>query len=285
MPDAAAAPVPVATPPAAEAPKAAPEAAAKPAPAPDLTKVIAREKRIRIEQEKLDAARREWQTEKTALESIKAARSARDPLAAMRALGLSEDDVTTALVNRGQPATPEQEVKRLARELDAHKADLTAKEQRAAEQAQRDRAAQLERETQAFRDRTAKHVEANAEKYELINAEGAQAQVAARIEAHYKSTYDADTGQGELLTADQAAEMVEKEIEERLAKATATKKWQAKFAKPAENALSKSAPAAPRRTIAELTSTTAAASPPKGRTREERIARAMQVMESGKPLT
>jgi hypothetical protein len=285
MPDAPAAPVPAATetPPPAAPP---PAADAKPAPAaPDLTKIIAREKRIRAEQEKLDAQRKEWAAERQALEQIKQARASRDPLTALRALGLSDDEVTTALVNRGQPATPEQEVKRLARDLEQYKAELAAKEQAAATERAKEQAAQIERQTQEFRERTARHVAGKADVYELINAEGAHAQVAAKIEEHYRATYDPDTRQGELLTADQAAEIVEKEIEERLAKATATKKWQAKVAKPPENALPKSAPVAPRRTIAELTSTTAAASPPKGKTREERFARALAVLESGKPLT
>jgi hypothetical protein len=271
-----------------EAPKAAPEAAkpAPTAPAPDLTKIIAREKAIRREQQKLDEARKSHAAELAELESIRAAKSTRDPLTIVRQLGYSPDELAEALLNAGKPATPEMEVRRLSRDLEEHKRSLADREAKAQAQAEAQRKASIDRETQEFRERTVRHVQANAEKYELIASNGLESAVPQKIEQHYRATFDPDTGRGELLSPDQAAEMVEKEIEERLAKAVATKKWQARVAASQSNAVQKpvASPQVRRSTIAELTGSTAAAVPPKGRTRAEREARAMAVLESGKPL-
>lgn len=115
--------------------------------------------------------------------------------------------------------------------IDAHveRRFSALEEQRNADKAKLDaeQKAESERTEKEWSDGTVQYVKDNASTYELIEMNGAHTLVPQTIKAHYAQT-------GKILSPKEAADLVESEIEKQIEKNLASKKWQARTAKPGE---------------------------------------------------
>lgn len=242
-------------------------------------KVDPRFSQLARKEAELHRAREAVKAEKAALEqahrqvvAFEEARNAakRDPLAALEALGLSYDDLTEQMLN-GKKPTPSGEVAALRQELE----QLRVEQEQARARAEQAAASRLEAERAAIIDEARQaavaHVEANADRYTLTSINGGASLVPQVREQHFART-------GQLLTIEQAANLVEKHFEgiaDRVVKARQgiPAKAAASTAAPAANP-----PAAPRTLSNALTASPSVAAP-KARTEADRIKAALARLE------
>lgn len=128
---------------------------------------------------------------------------------------------------------------------------------------------------QKFQDDTKTFVDSKPDEYELINLHGAHASVVAVIEKTY-----ADTGR--VLEAKEAADQVEKYLEEQIQKSLETKKWKSKAKlPPAVPGAEKRPESAQPRTLTNAHGAVSTPPPPSGPSTEaERMARAIAAGEA-----
>lgn len=206
-----------------------------------------------------------------------------NPLAALEALGLTYEDVTSFVLADNKP-TPDLQVKAVRDEIEA----LKRQQIEAAKRAEEERAASIEAEKtrllseqqaaiEQFHAETAEYVTAHADDYELVNLHEAHGLVVEVIEQHFAQTK-------RILSAKEAADLVEKHLEEQVEKAISTKrlseKVKSRFAAPPPAPADEQRvdPAAQRRTVTnDMTASTPGLGP--ARTEQERIQRALAAME------
>lgn len=128
------------------------------------------------------------------------------------------------------------------------------------------------------------YVKSNAEKYPLIHDFEAQGNIAAFIQSHFEATKSVDErGEpvpGEVLTAEQAAEMMEKLLAARVAAVDKRRQLKQAAEKPNGAAPQRTEVSAPRRNLStDLTGTTSPDRPP-AISEAERIRRAIGAWES-----
>lgn len=242
-----AAPV-VATPaPSPSTPVAAPPAAPAAPVVPEAS--LARERTLRAEQQKLAAERAAMAKEREELAAWKAerAKAAQDAADPLEQLKQTRESV-----------------EQLGKRLD---------EERAAAKASADSAA-----LNAWRKEQIDAVKAAGDKYELTLLHGYASAVPARIEQHYSTT-------GEMLTVDQAAELVEKELEAATERSLSSKKWKSRTAPavpaPAEQGAQDAAKSAPApKTLTNALGTSGAGAAPAVLTDEQRLAKAIANAEA-----
>lgn len=164
----------------------------------------------------------------------KLARGKLDPLAYLEAAGISYEELTEAKLSGAAPATLQaraarDEVEALRAQLAKDKADLEArqaKERQESEARSRKQAEEEQAETaRQLQADVTDYVRDAGEKYELINLYRAHGLVVEQLWTQYRST-------GRLPSYDQAAEAVEKRLDEDLQRGTKTKKWLARAAAP-----------------------------------------------------
>lgn len=130
--------------------------------------------------------------------------------------------------------------------------------------------AEKDRQIQAWRDQQIAVVQAHPDRFELTLLGGYAQAVPVRIEQHYAKT-------GETLSAEQAAELIEKEIEVAAEKVVNSKKWKARSATPTTTAQPVVQPppgATPPKTLTNgLTGSAAAANGKARETREQIVER------------
>lgn len=124
-----------------------------------------------------------------------------NPLKALEALGLTYEEVTDFIANGYEPS-PDAKYKELEERF-----EKKFKEKEEQEAKRRD--LEVEYQVKKYKDSLFAHIEANSEKYELINLEGEQESVWELMDAWY-------TKHNEILDWDKAAEMVESHLEEQL---------------------------------------------------------------------
>lgn len=280
----ASAPAETATPAASTAPDPAPSAPAPPDAAkvddakvddapPKDTKVAARF--AELARREAEHARRQQalKAEEAELTAYKQAReqAKKDPRAALKALGISLQELVDAELKDGQPETVEDRVARLERE---RKEEAEARKKGEEEQTKAQIAATIDRAKAGARS----HVDADPERYELIIAEGAHDEVFATIEGMYAATAK-EVAEGKratplLLSFEQAADMVEEALLERARRLTSSKKLSAPAAPPpAATPPAPAKKASPTITAAKVAAP--AATPPApaaGLSRKERVA-------------
>jgi hypothetical protein len=210
MPDVPAA-VPATPSPAAPAVAPPPVAAIPAAPALAVEKISAaavheqalrrQEHAIREEAAKLQAARQEYEQNKARIKT--------DPIAFLEAHGVPFNELVDTMVAR-QPPKPGDEVKAL-------KAQFEAYQKAQSEEVARLRAEQQQRDLAEWQAQVVAHVDGQRDKYELIHAYGA-AQAIPQLIAEYSQT------QGKQLTFDEAAELVENQLQQQVERVLATKK-------------------------------------------------------------
>jgi len=181
-----------------------------------FNQVTAKERELREAEEKIKADREEIRKAEDIVKSFK-----EDPLKALQAMGVDFRDVANQVLNDEKP-TSDQRVKILE---DRYNADIKAAKEakEAAEEAQK----VAERKAlQDSRDLTLSNakkdiqemIEANGEKYELIKTRDAQESILDVIAEAWNDHEKA-------LTLEEAADKVEKNLEEDLSKIYGTKKF------------------------------------------------------------
>lgn len=171
-------------------------------------KAIRQEKR-RLAEEKARLAR--WQE----AESL----AKQDPLAVLERLGLSYEQLTERQFQRfaekAQKDDPNFRLKSIEDKIREY-------EEQAQRQQQEMKKAEVDRQLAQFKRQVADHVESNKEKFELVSAQRAHEDVYGLIEAHFAQT-------GEVMSIDQAATLVEQQLEEEAEPLLKAKKLRAKL--------------------------------------------------------
>lgn len=167
-------------------------------------------------------------SDSTLLEEFKA-----NPVAFSEKHGVSMEHMAEIITNNNNPTA---EMK-MRRELDKEKAEFkkwqeeinnkfTAKEQAEKDREEKQRVDAEEKAIAGFKGQIEEVVKAKPDQYELILANNATELVLDVIKAHYDATLEKSaTGQGELLTIDEAAEHVEKYLEDEAKKILELKKF------------------------------------------------------------
>lgn len=138
----------------------------------------------------------------------------KDPLKALAMLGMTYEELTQVALADGN-VPPELEIKKVKAELDEFKNSQIEALQRQAEE-EKTRAENKQREAlTSFQGDISKYISENTDRYELITFEGKQDLVYDVIEEHFERTKDPETGIGEILKTDQAADKVEAWLEKR----------------------------------------------------------------------
>lgn len=282
--------------------EAKPPEAPPPAPPPDPQKAQ-REREMAQRFAMLQRRERELNEKRSAIKTAEdrvskaeqAAREAQDRLSRLKAdpdgvlsevLGPNYYDVLTETKLSGGKPPPDVGLKALEEKIEARfraeaeARDRAEKERLAALEAQRTQIAEQQRQqVEAWRTATVDFVKGAGEQYELTNLYGAADEVPALIEGQYQRT-------GRILTREEAADLVEKHLEEMLQKATASKKYREKYAGKAPEAVATgSVPSAQTRTptlsnnlTASTASSTTTANGPLSD--EERFRRAIAAAEA-----
>lgn len=191
-----------------------------------------------------------------------------DPLGVLAAVGLTYEDVTNATLNDGKP-TADLIARNTAEQLAGFKKELEEQNLKRLEE-EKQRVAEVNAAAiKKFETDTTEWVTAQGEAYELINTRNAQGVVVEFIKANFEKT-------GKLLTAKEAADIVEQQLEEEAQRLLATKKLQAKVTAQTSKEPPKRTDQAQRRpTLSnDMTATSAAAASQTG----DRYARAMAIL-------
>lgn len=198
--------------------------------------------------------------------------AALNPMAALKQLGLTYEQITQFVLNDEKP-TPEAEVLSVRQELEEFKRQTRDEQQRILE-AQRAAAAQEQQQiVEAFREEVKEYVGQHTDTYELTTLYNGENLVSDVIEEHFKQS-------GKLLTIPEAAKMVEDYFEDVTRKATATKKFaatQQKVASPQAQTTATAPKIGP--TLSNDLSAVATAAPKSPRSDADRIAAALARLE------
>lgn len=271
-----------------EPPKAEPE---KPAEKPVEEKkvrasqfaALARQERALVaKKQELSQIQEQLRTEYQEVERFRALKEQAklNPVEFLSTVGVSYDDLTQFLL-QGKPPEANVVQQRVEALEKARQADV--ERQKAQMQAEAKR---------VLEDHDANavgFVKANADKYELTNLFNAQHEIPELIKLTYRRTFEQSrrdpTVEPRILSFEEAADLVEKHYEEQATKFSASKKFSARVAPPAQvnGADKRTEPAAEPRTLTnDLTVSAAGSVPPRTLTEDERIQNALRVAASFK---
>jgi hypothetical protein len=262
--------------PVAEAPVAAPE------PAPEQPKERNSERFAALARKEAEVYRkqqavRQQQAEiARQAEEVKAFRdlqrqAALNPLEALKALGLSYEQITEYMMNDNKP-TPSLEVVSLRQELEEFKKQSQAERDAARKQAQELAAKEQQQIIEQFRGEVSEYVKQHSETYELTALYGADNLVYQVIEEAFNQS-------GKVLAIPEAAKMVEEHLEELAQQAQRTKKFAAKQSVTSPQASVAASAPKPGPTLSNSLSAVATGSPQRPRTEAERVAAALARLE------
>jgi len=200
------------------------------------------------------------------------AQAKKAPNKVLELFGMDQDEFTAAMAN-GEMATPEREdIWKVQEEVKGLRSDI----KKEWEEIHKKQAAQ---EIDKLR-LNVQQLLTSSEKYELASLEGPDA-ILNEIGTHWQNTFDEVLGAGEALSEQQAADLVEQRLEQKLEKLLNTKKAKSHFAKLGAPQLSHSEPSDPApNTLTGLMS--AETSPDRPLTAQERRALAIQLISKGK---
>lgn len=160
--------------------------------------VLERQKReMKLEREKLRAEAEQAQAKAKELQAVVDALKS-DPADGLTRLGLSFDELAHRVVSGGKPS--------IESELAATRAEIEALKKARAEDAVQMSKREVEQTLTAFQAEIKTTIDSNPE-FELVQAKKAYGDVFEVIETHYRQA-------GELLTVEQAANLVEKYLEQ-----------------------------------------------------------------------
>jgi hypothetical protein len=225
-----------------------------------------REQQLKVQSQQFEQMRQETERLKQEFEQYKQAVK-QNPLQKLQEEGLSFDDLTNMQLN-GQNPTPEMQIKRLREELSR---EYKSEVENLRKQYEADKQAAIaEKQQQAlnsYQQQISDVVASNSDKYELINLNEAQSLVYEVAEEFYNSN-------GKILSVEEAADYVEKYLEDEAKKLFNAKKL---------NAQQKSEPgkkaAQPAPTLSNnLSADSGAKSSNKAMSREESLAEAARAL-------
>lgn len=154
-----------------------------------------------------------------AFETLKATAST-NPLEALKALGLSYEQITQFLLNGSKP-TPELEVSQVRQDLEKLKSEQLAREEAVKVQAKQAAEREYQETLADFNGEVKSYVQSNKDTYELTNMYQGEEIVIATIEQHFAATK-------KIMSIKEASDLVEAYFEEQVRAAQQTKKFQVK---------------------------------------------------------
>ncbi len=234
---------------------------------------LAKEKKRALEASKL------LESERTARQQLEArlkeleAKYAKpeSPEEALSRYGFTYDDLVSFKMNDNR-YTPEMEIKGLKGEIENFKKQILSEKEQFQKQQREMAEAQKQQAIADFKGEIQETVKADTDKYELINLnlepEEAADLIYSTIEAHFEKTK-------RVMQVSEAAELVEKHLEERALKLANTKKLAAKFA-PQAKADAKGTPSSSK-TLSNAVSSSAPSMIP-SKVEDDRMARALAAL-------
>jgi len=178
-----------------------------------------------------------------------------DPDGYLKAGGLTYEELVNYYLN-GKKVSPESQVESVKQELERFKQEQEQKEQVMMQRQAQAAAAQATEVINTFKERIGDFVHANPDKYELVNREGEEAQelMFELVEENFKRTK-------KVITIEQAADLMEQYLEEKLQGYKDTKKWSKLFpqAQAASNKEEPALRASERRTLSNIDTAASAA--------------------------
>lgn len=193
---------------------------AAPASAPKGDEKLSSRIEMLIKREQQAQARERYATQKeqeleARLKRIEEFESAKaNPKKALELLGLDYDELTKTMLNDGN-VPPEVEIKKLRKEWEEERHKQALKEQEAVEAQRKSAQANEERAIAGFKEQINQYLSDNKDRYELISFEEQQDLVFAVIDEHFNRTIDPQTGTGKVMSISEAADKVEKFLEEK----------------------------------------------------------------------
>jgi hypothetical protein len=188
-----------------------------------------RERAIVKKQEEWKSQQSEWESFKKEREEWKAAR-AKDaevealkrtsPLKWLEAQGITYNDLTAAALAGGKPP-PDMAVREIKEEFESYKAQQERMRKEAADAEKARQQAEYDRVVEEFKAEVNQFIDGKKEEYELITLHAATPVVYATIEEHFANTK-------KVLSIKDASDLVEKWLEDQVAKSLETKKLKAK---------------------------------------------------------
>jgi hypothetical protein len=195
------------------------------------------------------------------------------PIEALKMLGISYEDVTNYMLN-GEKPTPELEIKS---ELDNIKAEILAEKEerrRVIEEQKKEAEEEAQRAIEEFNEEIKTFLKDNSNVYELIALNEASDLVLQVIEQHFAETK-------KILSKQEAADMVEKYLEDQITKSAATNKMKAKLT-PAQKEEEKKSESVPSKTLNNEYTSSSPNLYLSAKTENQRIQRALAALEGTK---
>lgn len=225
---------------------AAPEAAKSetaPVEPPKETASALLAKLARQKKEKLMASKRlsESDAEKAQLKARlaeleqKVSKKPSSPLEALQAAGYSYKDATDFILNNSE-MTPEQQIKAVKEEIESLRKSRDDEKRAAEEESKRRAQTDYDAAITNFKGEISDFIDSNQEKLELTHLYGGQDLVFELISQHYEQAlreWKEAGGQGRaprIMSIEEAANLVEKDFEEKVEQAHKTKKLSARYA-------------------------------------------------------
>lgn len=231
-----------------------------------IAQLIAKESALVKQQQELKAQREAFAKTQNELAELKALLSdaKRNPESVAKKLwGDQYYEQFTEMRLSGSKVTPDLIAQSVDEKLEAYKKEQAAAREAELAQERERLAAEQQRVVTAWREDIREYVKSHGEEYELINLHGWHDQVVRTIEDHFAKTQ-------RIMSTNEAASLVEKQIEEAIQKSLGTKKFTQRPAEPDKRIES----AQPRTLTNALTASTAP-TPEQPLSEEERILRAI----------
>ncbi len=179
---------------------------------PKFELLVKRESSLRQQTEALRAKEAEITQ---AMERIKEFESAKgNSKKALELLGLNYDELTQSLLKDGE-IPPEVKLREFETKLETMERERLAEKEREAQDQKRMQEANESKAITDFKSEINQYVSDNAARYEYIKFEEQEELVFDVIDEHYKRTMDHETGIGKVMNIAEAADKVEKHLEEK----------------------------------------------------------------------
>ncbi len=179
---------------------------------PKFELLVKRESSLRQQTEALRAKEAEITQ---AMERIKEFESAKgNSKKALELLGLNYDELTQSLLKDGE-IPPEVKLREFETKLETMERERLAEKEREAQDQKRMQEANESKAITDFKSEINQYVSDNAARYEYIKFEEQEELVFDVIDEHYKRTMDPETGIGKVMNIAEAADKVEKHLEEK----------------------------------------------------------------------
>lgn len=160
-----------------------------------------------------------------------------NPVEAVKALGLTYEEMTNFQLQGGQTPTAELEIKNIKEQMAAYIQKQEAEKQAAAQRLQQAQNAQVQATLNSFKSEVADFAKSKPDEYKLTNLEGEEAYdlIASTVEQHFYQTK-------QIMPKEQAAKLVEEYLREDAQKKWAGMGYQAPESKAAQPSASQSEP-------------------------------------------